>query len=137
MDDNVLRYTVEIVSAQLRGTSVAAGAVPDLVRAVYKTLSTVTLDAQAPVKVEPAVPIKSSVFLDHLVCLECGGQFKTLRRHLNAEHGLTPETYRSKFGLPVTYPVIAPDYAKTRSELAKVVGVGTGPRGNRKKARSK
>jgi predicted transcriptional regulator len=72
----------------------------------------------------PAVPIKKSVTEDHLVCLEDGHKFKSLKRHLRTDHGLSPETYRAKWQLPQDYPMVAPAYAKARSELAKKSGLG-------------
>jgi predicted transcriptional regulator len=72
----------------------------------------------------PAVEIRRSVFPDHLICLEDGAKLKTLKRHLSAEHGLTPEAYRAKWNLPANYPMVAPDYAKARSRMAKAAGLG-------------
>jgi predicted transcriptional regulator len=82
---------------------------------------------------EPAVPIKKSIAADYLVCLEDGHRFKTLKRHLRTDHGLTPESYRAKWKLPDEYPMVAPGYAKARSELAKSFGFGQKRRGHKKK----
>ena len=89
----------------------------------------------APPQGEPAVPVRQSVKADHLVCLECGQKFSMLKRHLRTDHQLTPEEYRQKWELPGSYPVVAPDYAKMRSGLAKKIGLGrlpgnTGREGN-------
>ena len=72
----------------------------------------------------PAVPVNKSVADDHLVCLECGHKFKSLKRHLKTSHGLSPDEYRERWGLPSSYPMVAPGYAKTRSALAKSFGLG-------------
>jgi predicted transcriptional regulator len=82
---------------------------------------------------EPAVPIKKSVTADYLICLEDGHRFKTLKRHLRTDHGLTPASYRAKWNLPNEYPMVAPGYAKARSELAKSFGLGQQRRGHKKK----
>ena len=94
----------------------------------------------APAQGEPAVPVRQSVKADHLVCLECGQRFALLKRHLRVDHQTTPLEYRRKWGLPPTYPVVAPDYAKVRSRLAKQIGLGrlpgnTGRTGTRRPAR--
>jgi predicted transcriptional regulator len=80
-------------------------------------------------KAEPAVPLKKSAFADHLVCLECGKHFSTLKRHLMTDHRLTPAQYRAKFQLPSEYPLIAPNYANVRSAIAKKIWLGRGRRG--------
>jgi predicted transcriptional regulator len=72
----------------------------------------------------PAVPVKKSVFQDHIICLEDGKSFKSLKRHLQAHYGLTPDQYRQKWGLPDNYPMVAPDYTQKRSMLAKKMGLG-------------
>ena len=77
-----------------------------------------------PVKGEPAIPVKRSVTAAHIACLECGKQFSMLKRHLNTDHQMTPDQYRQKWDLPRSYPMVAPDYAKTRSALAKKIGLG-------------
>jgi predicted transcriptional regulator len=75
-------------------------------------------------KHDPAVPVGKSVFRDHIVCLECGNRFSTLKRHIRTEHGLTPEEYRQRFGLGLLYPLVAADYAERRSAMAKQLGLG-------------
>jgi predicted transcriptional regulator len=97
---------------------------PALIREVYKTLSTVG-EAPAPVEaLKPAVAVTKSVFPDHIVCLEDGKQMTMLKRHLMTEHNLTVDQYRTKWGLPSNYPMVAPNYAETRSSLAKKMGLG-------------
>jgi predicted transcriptional regulator len=94
---------------------------------VYRALAT---SAQAPAAepgLEPAVPVKRSVFADHLVCLECGQKLMMLKRHLRGDHRMTPQQYRDKWNLPPSYPMVAADYAVRRSELAKRLGLGRQP----------
>lgn len=81
-------------------------------------------EASSPATRAPAVDVQKSVFPDHVTCLEEGKSFKTLRRHLNEVHGMTPEQYRAKWGLPANYPMVAPDYAETRSRISKETGLG-------------
>lgn len=124
MDDDILGLTAQIVSAHLANNAVQADQLPSLIQGVHRALSTVSQAATEPAKAQPAVDVKKSVFGDHLVCLACGKGFKTLKRHLMTEHEMTPEQYQEKFGLPYSYPMIAPDYAKVRSAMAKEIGLG-------------
>lgn len=124
MNEDVLALTAQIVSAHVTNNEVAPDALPSLIREVYKTLSTVGNEPAEPEKLKPAVAITKSVFPDHIVCLECGKSLTMLKRHLMTEHGLTIDQYRGKWSLPSNYPVVAPDYAETRSELAKKIGLG-------------
>ena len=129
MNDNILSLTARIVSAHISSNTVSSDQLPSLIRTVHQALATV---GQSPVelpKAEPAVPVKRSAFADHLVCLECGKHFSTLKRHLMTDHQLTPAEYRVKFELPPEYPLTAPDYAKVRSAMAKRIGLGRGRRG--------
>jgi predicted transcriptional regulator len=103
---------------------VGAAALPALISSVFQTLCGLGTGEVEPAKAEPAVPIRRSVFSGHLVCLECGKSFKTLKRHLNTDHDLPPGAYRARWGLPTSYPMVAPDYAKTRSALARSIGLG-------------
>ena len=86
-----------------------------------------------PERPQPAVPVRKSVFRDHIVCLEDGKKLKMLKRHLRTAFNLTPEQYRERWGLGSEYPMVAPDYAKHRSSLAKKIGLGTRPRGSRRR----
>jgi predicted transcriptional regulator len=124
MSDDVLGFTAQIVSAHLTKNAVPVEELPALIREVYKTLSNVG-EAPAPVEaLKPAVPVTKSVFPDHIVCLEDGKQMTMLKRHLMTEHNLTVDQYRTKWGLPSNYPMVAPNYAETRSSLAKKMGLG-------------
>ena len=119
-----MRLTAQIVSAHVEHNSVQADALPGLIERVYQTLRGV---GQAPVEVEkpaPAVPIKQSVRPDFIVCLEDGKKLKMLKRHLMTSYKLTPEQYRTRWGLSSDYPMVAPNYAKVRSSLAKKIGLG-------------
>jgi len=132
MDDKseIIEMTADIVSAYVGNNSVAAGDLASLIQSVHRALSGVT-GAPEPVEVapkEPAVPIKRSIQPDHLVCLEDGRKFKSLKRHLRTKYNMSPEDYRAKWGLPKDYPMVAPSYAKARSELAKQMGLGQGGR---------
>jgi predicted transcriptional regulator len=122
MNESIVGLTAQIVMAHIVNNTMRADQLPTLIREVHRTLSTV---GEAPTKVEPAVEVKKSVFADHLVCLACGGSFKTLKWHLMSDHELTPEQYRSKFGLPHSYPMVSPAYSKVRSAISKKVGLGS------------
>jgi predicted transcriptional regulator len=121
-----------IVSAYVSNNTVAASEIPNLISEVYAALTRVArgLDARRELQ-KPAVPPKRSVTPEHIVCLEDGKKFKSLRRHLRSQYGLSPEQYREKWGLPADYPMVAPNYAATRSALAKKMGLGQ-QRGRRK-----
>ena len=122
--DQVLGLTAQIVSAHVRHNAVPPDALPGLIQEVYKTLTNVgTQPAQAE-KPTPAVPVKQSIRQDRIVCLEDGKSFSMLKRHLMTDHKLTPQQYRDKWGLPRDYPMVAPNYAQTRSTLAKKIGLG-------------
>ena len=101
---------------------------PALIQDVYRTLAGVGKDQIAPEKQLPAVPVRKSVFPDHIVCLEDGKKLKMLKRHLKTSYDMTPDEYREKWQLPSDYPMVAPNYAKHRSSLAKKIGLGTKPR---------
>ena len=125
---DVLELTAQIVSAHVSNNSVAPDALPGLIQEVYRTLAGVGKEIVLPDKPQPAVPIRKSVFPDHIVCLEDGKKLKMLKRHLKTSYDLTPEQYREKWQLPPDYPMVAPNYAKHRSSLAKKIGLGTKPR---------
>jgi predicted transcriptional regulator len=124
MSEDVLALTAQIVSAHVTKNDVAPDALPSLIREVYKTLAAVGTEPTEAEKPKPAVAITKSVFPDHIVCLECGKKLTMLKRHLMTEHTLTIDQYRSKWSLPANYPVVAPEYAETRSALAKKIGLG-------------
>ncbi len=116
----------EIVSAYVSANSVAAQDLPALIRTVHSVLREVSgaPGAAQDVPQEPAVPVKKSVTPDFIICLEDGKKFKSLKRHLRTRYNMTPEEYRAKWGLPHDYPMVAPNYAKERSNLAKRMGLG-------------
>ena len=125
----LLGLTVQIVSAHVQKNQVPAAGLPALIEQVYAALSSA---GAAPVvvateKQQPAVPAKRSVFPDYIVCLEDGRKLKTLKRHLRSTFGMTPEQYREKWGLAPDYPMVAPNYAEHRSQLAKALGLGRKP----------
>lgn len=125
---DVLGLTAQIVSAHVSNNSVTPDALPALIQDVYRTLSGVGKEPSAPDKPQPAVPVKKSVFPDHIVCLEDGKKLKMLKRHLKTAYNMTPEQYRERWGLGSDYPMVAPNYARHRSSLAKKIGLGTKPR---------
>lgn len=122
--DQVLGLTAQIVSAHVSHNAVSSDALPGLINEVYRTLANVGKQPAQAEKPDPAVPIKQSVRADRIICLEDGKSFSMLKRHLMTDHKLTPQQYREKWGLPRDYPMVAPNYAKTRSALAKKIGLG-------------
>ena len=132
--NELLELTTEIVSAHVGNNSIALGDLPQLIQDVYKTLAIVGTTPAVPERPKPAVPIKKSVFPDFVVCLEDGKKLKMLKRHLKTAFNMTPDQYRERWGLPPEYPMVAPNYAKHRSALAKKIGLGTKPRKRRRKA---
>jgi predicted transcriptional regulator len=131
-NSNVLGLTAQIVSAHVSNNSVSPDALPSLIQEVFKTLSGVGKEPAQPEKPQPAVPVKKSVFADHIVCLEDGKKLKMLKRHLKTAYNMTPGQYRERWGLPQDYPMVAPSYARHRSSLAKKIGLGTKPHALRK-----
>jgi predicted transcriptional regulator len=131
---NFIELTADIVSAYVSNNSVPAAELPVLLNTVYAALSKVTQERQEQPEavLTPAVPVKKSITPDYLICLDDGKKFKSLKRHLRTTYDMTPEQYRAKWGLPVDYPMVAPNYAKARSELAKTMGLGQ----QRQKARA-
>ncbi|MEM7651397.1 MAG: MucR family transcriptional regulator, partial [Pseudomonadota bacterium] len=111
--------------AYLSNNSLPTDEIPGVIEQVYKTLGNVNIDkgglADRP---QPAVPIKKSITPDYLICLEDGKKLKMLKRHLKTAYGMTPEAYRERWGLPADYPMVAPNYAEKRSQLAKDIGLG-------------
>ena len=126
----LLEMTADIVSAYVGNNTVAAETLPSLIANIHAALSGVS---NGPVEVEPepkepAVPIRKSIAPDFLICLEDGRKFKSLKRHLRTKYDMSPEEYRTKWGLAKVYPMVAPNYAKARSDLAKQMGLGQGGR---------
>ena len=129
---SVLGLTAQIVSAHVSNNPVSLDALPSLIQEVYKTLAGVGKEPIQPERPQPAVPVKKSVFADHIICLEDGKKLKMLKRHLKTAYNMTPDQYRDRWGLPPDYPMVAPNYARHRSSLAKKIGLGTKPRSTRK-----
>ena len=122
---SILDFTAQIVVAYLANNQVDASAVPLVIRSVYGKLSSVgDPEPEAAITLQPAVPVKKSVFPDFIVCLEDGQKLKMLKRHLETSYGLTPNQYRMKWRLPHDYPMVAPNYATKRSTLAREIGLG-------------
>ena len=118
----LLELTSEIVASHVAHNAVASTDLPQMITTVHAKLLALSQPADPPQ--EPAVPVKSSVKKDRIVCLECGRSMKMLKRHLGADHQLTPPDYRAKWGLRPDYPMVAPDYAARRQALAKESGLG-------------
>ncbi len=131
----LLELTTKVVAAHVANNAITATDIPGLIATVHETLATLGPEELAP-KPTPAVPIKQSVTPDYIICLEDGKKQKMLKRHLKTAHGMTPDDYRKRWGLPPDYPMVAPNYAKTRSELAKKIGLGRRA-GTKTKARRK
>jgi len=119
-----LELTAELVSSHVSNNQVSAEDLPALIRGVYSTLTSVGSQAGHKDNPEPAVPIKKSVHPDYIVCLEDGRKLKMLKRHLKSAFNMSPDEYRTRWNLPPDYPIVAPNYAKKRSSLAKQIGLG-------------
>jgi predicted transcriptional regulator len=124
--DELVELTAEIVSAYVSNNTVVATDLPALINNVFDALKKASSTGAQPAKEElrPAVPIKKSVTSEYIICLEDGKKFKSLKRHLRTHYDLSPEEYREKWGLPHDYPMVAPNYAAARSDLAKRMGLG-------------
>ena len=125
-DDNLIDLAADIVSAYVSNNTVPATDLPQLIGEVYGALQRTSgaVAEPEPEPLKPAVPVKKSVTPDYIICLEDGKQFKSLKRHLRTHYDMTPEEYREKWGLPADYPMVAPNYAAARSDLAKKMGLG-------------
>ena len=120
-----IELTASIVSAYVGNHSVPASDIPGLISQIHAALSRVSSGADlAAEPLKPAIPVKKSITPEYLVCLEDGKKFKSLKRHLRTQYNMTPEQYREKWDLPVDYPMVAPNYAQARSQLAKQMGLG-------------
>lgn len=134
---DILPLASDIVAAHLTSNKVPSGELPELIRNVVRALAAVSAGEPAPApRPEPAVQIKKSVTPDYIICLEDGKKLKMLKRHLRTAYNISPDEYRARWQLPSDYPMVAPNYAKTRSKLAKDIGLGTRPRGKRTQALS-
>ena len=119
----MIAWTADIVASHVQNNSVTIDDLPILIKTVHESLS--GLGSQSPPeKPQPAVSVRRSVTPDFIICLEDGRKLKMLKRHLSTAYGMTPAEYREKWGLPAEYPMVAPNYAKQRSSLAKKIGLG-------------
>src|SRR5262245_23556735 len=126
---NLLELTANIAAAYVGNNTVAQADLPKLIANIYQSLvaaphSGTENKAAETAELKPAVPVRKSITPDYIICLEDGKKFKSLKRHLRTHHDLSPEQYREKWGLPVDYPMVAPNYAEARSSLAKKIGLG-------------
>ena len=123
---DLAELTADIVSAYVSNNAIVSADLPDLIDQTFDALRQAAAKASQPLieELNPAVPINKSVTPDYIICLEDGKQFKSLRRHIRTSYNLTPEEYREKWGLPYDYPMVAPNYAASRSALAKKLGLG-------------
>lgn len=124
---DLVELTTDLVSAYVSNNPVPLADLPSLIEQVHQALSNLETGVKTSPPEEkpvPAVPIKKSITPDYLICLENGKKFKSLKRHLSSQHGMTPDEYRAKWNLPVDYPMVAPGYAAARSQLAKEMGLG-------------
>jgi predicted transcriptional regulator len=137
MTETLITLASDIVAAHVSNNSVAVEELPTLIESVYGALSGLAAGGGAnEAPPEPAVSIRSSIKPDSITCLDCGKKMKMLKRHLSTDHGLTTDEYRQRWGLNADYPLVAPNYAAKRRELAKKIGLGRKPgqkRGRKKK----
>ncbi|PHR21187.1 MAG: transcriptional regulator [Sphingopyxis sp.] len=124
LNETLITLTSDIVAAHVSNNSVAVSDLPLIISSVHGALAGLSGQAAEQARPEPAVPIKSSIKPDYVVCLEDGKKLKMLKRHLMTHYGMTPEDYRAKWGLPNDYPMVAPNYAEKRRQLAKAIGLG-------------
>jgi len=123
--ENLLELTTDLLAAYVSHNAVEPDALPGLIKSVYQALEqTSNADLETAEMPIPAVPIDQSVGDDGIVCLEDGQSYKSLKRHLRTQHGMTPKAYKEKWGLPADYPMVAVNYSKQRSRLAKRTGLG-------------
>ncbi len=128
-NDMLAQLTSNIVTAYVANHNVPVSELPALIQSTYQALQAPAVEvAEQPVRKEPAVPINKSIDKkgEFIICLEDGKPYKSMKRHLSTVYGMTPEQYREKWGLPADYPMVAPEYAQRRSELAKDMGLGKG-----------
>ena len=127
METDIIALTSQIVSAFVLKNSVQASDLPNLITTVYQSLQFAgqpQAAAESLTDLKPAVPVKKSVTPEYIICLEDGKRLKMLKRHLRTSYDLTPDKYRAKWGLPADYPMVAPNYAKARSDMAVKIGLG-------------
>jgi len=133
----LVELTADIAAAYLSANTVPAAELPSLIQTIHAALSGVTSGAPAPAgePQKPAINVKKSITPDFLISLEDGKKYKSLKRHLRTKYNMTPDDYRSKWGLPKDYPMVAPNYAAARSEMARSMGLGQGGRGRKAAAK--
>ena len=125
----MIHLTAKLVAAYLGNHTVATSDIPEFIRLTYAALvGTTSADSPSEDLRPSAVPVKKSITSEAIICLDCGKHQKTLKRHLRTAHGLTPDDYRAKWSLPATYPMVAPDYAERRSQMARQIGLGRKPK---------
>ncbi|NHN93581.1 MucR family transcriptional regulator [Acetobacter sicerae] len=122
--DTLRELTTRIVTAYVSSNTVPVDTLPGLIGTVFQALDSLGQTTTGIPDLVPAVPVKKSVFPDYIICLEDGKKLKVLKRHLQSAYGMTPKQYREKWGLPESYPMVAPDYAARRSALAQEIGLG-------------
>ncbi|WP_068080547.1 MucR family transcriptional regulator [Novosphingobium rosa] len=129
-NETLLTLAADIVSAHVSNNTVSNDDLPRLIQSVYGSLQGLGQEAPVEHKPEPAVSVRASLKSDTLTCLDCGTKMKMLKRHLATDHGLSPAEYRARWGLNADYPMVAPDYAARRKELAVKIGLGRKPAGD-------
>ena len=132
----LLNLTTEIVASFVSNNKIEAREITDITKAIYATLAELASGhgSYSGNRPDPAVPVKKSITEDYIVCLEDGKKLKMLKRHLKSAYNMTPEQYRERWGLSPDYPMVAPNYARQRSQLAKDIGLGTRSRRGKNKA---
>ncbi|MBM3536700.1 MAG: transcriptional regulator [Alphaproteobacteria bacterium] len=125
----------DVAAAYVSNNTLPPAQIADVIRTIYASFLALEPKPHGgvPANTRPAVPIKKSITPDYIVCLEDGRKLKMLKRHLRTAYGMTPDEYRAKWGLPVEYPMVAPNYAQQRSVFAKKIGLGRKPAGRRPK----
>lgn len=128
--DELLRMTSAIVASFVSNNAVSAENLPEVIRSVYRTVSSLsgTAEPRSDEKLKPAVPVSKSVGTDYIICLEDGRKLKMLKRYLRSRYDMSPDEYRRRWNLPADYPMVAPAYTERRSEFAKKIGLGKGVR---------
>ena len=135
INDQLLPLATQIISAYVSHNSVSAADLPAFMASVYQNLARLNKNGSvSDARPDPAVPVRRSITPEYIVCLEDGKKLKMLKRHLKTAYNMTPDQYRERWGLPADYPMVAPNYAKQRSKLAKQIGLGTGRKGAKKAA---
>ena len=129
MNERLLALATQVVAAFVGHNTVTANDLPAVISTVYQSMSRICSGlGTAEARTEPAVPLRRSITPDYIICLEDGKKLKMLKRHLKTSYNMTPDQYRARWGLPADYPMVAPNYAKQRSRLAKQIGLGTSRR---------